>query len=132
RRGGTSCASCGHPPALAPRRLRAVLLRPVLLLFFLLPRRLLLRRTAARGHPGRRGEAADEAERDARERGLGHEPLDEEQDDGEAERPHVLLVERDLDALGELLAHHLLEAAGDLVDSRLALLGADDRAAGHL
>ena len=55
-----------------------------------------------------------------------------EEEHREAERPHVLLVERDLDALRELLAHHLLQRARDFVDARLALLGADDRSAGRL
>src|SRR5262249_4720934 len=42
------------------------------------------------------------------------------------------LVERGLDALGELLTHHSLQIARDLVDSGVALFGANDGASGRL
>src|SRR5262249_16790688 len=105
------------------------LLRPLLLALILgapSPRLLPL----SGGRQERGGERR--REREPRERSLGHHALDHEQEDREAERPHVLLVERDLDTLGELLAHHLLEPARHLVDAGVALLGAYDRAAGGL
>ena len=69
---------------------------------------------------------------ETRQRRFRHEALHHEQQHREAERPHVLLVERGLDALRQLLAHHALQAAGHLVDAGLAALGAHDRAAGGL
>ena len=45
----------------------------------------------------RRGHRED-ARWQLRERRLGHEALDDEKDDGGAERPHVFFIERGLDA----------------------------------
>src|SRR5580692_5413881 len=80
-------------------------------------------RRTARTLPSTHASREPPAPRRFREQGLTHQ-----EQDGQAQWPHVFLGIDGLDLLTQFLAHHALQPSGNLVDTGLPVLGTHNRA----